>query len=218
MSTEEHAEREDSRRSDLAVMDVEEYKQKRRIKRILDAHDKVEEFDDEGMYRYMNQEIQKDGWRMLLLRAVQEYIRECFNLVRQYHVESDGDTDHYWTGDRNDPLGKIERQHASDVVFYGLRDVLHADLYYEDSWTEELRTRHGPNQTEEHRQQYAVPREVSWNAFLRLNEFLEEEMDMDLSFEKTGKDSAFEYEDLLETGPPGGSGSAPEIATDGRGD
>lgn len=176
----------DSRASDLAVMDAEEYKQKRRLERILDARDKVEEKQDNAAEMVAEGHLSNDGKNIVILHAVQEYIREVYNLLMDYHEDAEGnraDVDpDYWGGWQ---IGSIDMVTDDEVEFEGLGAILYADNFYQESWTEEVTQRHGPDGVETYQQQHTVPEEVSVNAYLLVNKFLANETNLDLEFEST---------------------------------
>jgi len=173
------------RQSDLAVMEVSEYKQKRRLERILDAHDDVEDTYDAAMYgAYVANDVQPEAVPVLLLRSVQQFIRELLHPLKEHAREADG-RDRYWFGDPEKPLGGIHFEHRDDVVFVGLRDVLNADYTYETQWTEQVKPRNMPVTTETHREVHAVPEAVSWKAYERLKEFAAQERGLDLAYDES---------------------------------
>lgn len=170
------------RQSDLAVMEANEYKQKRRLQRILDAHDAVEDRGNEAYRAYAEGTITHDAKNIIVLRSVQQYIREVYNLLREYDRElEEGEENEYW---KQPVLGRIEMEHGDDVVFRGLSDVLFADQVYREEWEEEVEARHGKDQTETHTAQYTVPEEVSLRAFLLVNQFLDAEKSLEIQFEE----------------------------------
>lgn len=169
----------DHRQSDLAVMDAQEYKQKRRLRRILDAHDHVEEVVNQSYGQFAEGIISMDGKNIRILQAVQEYIRECYNLLMEHSRELEDGQNVYWVGSEADgPLGRIKMDHDRDIIFWGLHDVLHAEPLYTEEWTEYTDHRHGTSEFEEYSQTHSVPERVSIDAFLVLNEFLSEERDL----------------------------------------
>jgi len=171
------------RQSDLAVMDVQEYKQKRRLERILDAHDDVEDTYDAAMYgAYVTKDVQPDAVPILLLRSVQQFIRELLQPLKEHAREANG-RDRYWFGDPEKPLGGIHFEYRDDVVFIGLRDVLHADYTYEATWTERVKPRNMPVTTETHHEVRTVPESVSWAAYELLKEFAAQERGLDLAYD-----------------------------------
>lgn len=180
------------RQSDLAVMDANEYKQKRRLQRILDAQDHVETVASRAYERYTAGEITEEAKNIVLLRAVKQFIRECYNLLLEYDRElEDGAWNRYLDGppvndDRErlgDPLGAIERRGGATIYFWGLADVLTAETFYEDRWVETVESRHGPDEQEEFSETYTVPEDVIWNGYLLLRRFVSEEKDMEIRFE-----------------------------------
>lgn len=176
----------DGRQSDLAVMDAGEYKNKRRLRRILDAHDKVEDKEDEAMELYSFGEISDEGRNIMLLNAVQQFIREIYNLLMEHSEElDDGEINHYWH-DPDRVIGTLRREHAEDVHFHGLRDVLMARELYWEQWTETVSGRHGPDRTETKAQSHTVPKDVSRAAFLLAKQFLSRERTIELEFEPDG--------------------------------
>lgn len=175
-----------SRQSDLAVMDAQEYKQKRRLERILDARDKVEEMSERAYGQYVEGHITEDGKNIRILRAVQEYIREVYNLIREYESELEGGArNEYWSGEEGgEPLGRIEFESRQPLVFWGLSDVLHARDFYTEEWEEQKQCRHGPDQSETWTATYTVSEKVSMNAFLLVNQFLCEVKGLEIQFEE----------------------------------
>lgn len=162
------------RQSDLAVMDAQEYKQKRRLERILDAHDKVEEKIDEAEELFATGEVGVKGRNVMLLQAVQQFIREVYNLL-----DPDDHAD-YWAGTA---LGTLQME-TGRHEFHGLRDILYADTFYSETITQKVATPCGPDRTEEYSESYAVPKHVSENAYLLTKEFLSEEHDLEIQFEE----------------------------------
>jgi hypothetical protein len=173
-----------NRQSDLAVMDAQEYKQKRRLRRILDAHDRVEDRASEAFELYSLGEINRHGKNTVLLQAVKQYIREVFQLLRLYEQDADtGEKSYLYRNEGQNILGRIEMEHDPDVVFEGLADVLLADPTYVETWEEEFEQRHGASRTETYQREYSVPETISWKAYLEVNEFLTEQHSLELQFE-----------------------------------
>lgn len=174
--------RDDDRRSDLAVMGANEYKQKRRLQRILDAHDRVEDTADEAWNQYVRGEISHDAKNIAIQKAVKKAIRETYNLLNE-HVEANGDKDEYWHGN-GEAIGAIEFQTQFDETINGLGDFLETRELYEESWEEPAPERHGPDGSVQRHASYTVPEELSWSAYLRLKEFLSKEHDLEVRFEE----------------------------------
>jgi len=203
------------RQSDLAVMDAEEYKNKRRLERLLDAHDRVEEWDNHSLRMLVDREITPQGRNIILLRAVKQFIREAYNSLREHYesYQAEGEPakpDGYLL--TSEPIGVIEFEHREDVEFYGLGDILNADRMYTEVWDTEEDPKHTSSKTQTHDRTKAVPEDVTMKAFLRLKHFLDEERGLDLAFSETAEDAGFEYSDLLN------DSENPELVADGEGD
>lgn len=171
----------DERRSDLAVMGSNEYKQKRRLERILDAHDNVEEKADEAWDLYVLGELDSDGKNIMILRAVKKAIRESYNLI-QDHRQNEDSIRNYWI--RDDPVGKIEFQRRQTVYFHGLKDILNAQEMYKEEWVVDESGRHYFKPQRKMQNIKTVPERVSWNGYKVLKEFLNNEHDLELQFEE----------------------------------
>lgn len=187
MPTGEHA---SDRKSDLAVMAVEEYKQKRRLERILDASDHIDERANDAWDELVNGQIAIDGKNIIIQKAVKHGIVTCYNLLLDHHEkvreEADGNgsaQDRYWTGTNADPIGTIERNHSNDIDILGLKDYLETDTYYEDKWVVKHKPRNLPVRTETVVEEFTVPEWLSWQAALRLKEFLGREEGIEIKFE-----------------------------------
>lgn len=197
------------RQSDLAVMDANEYKQKRRLERILDTRDEVQERIDQATERYYEGVITDDARNIAILNAVQGFIREIHSLLKDHRAEqrealrkaTESDEESpavaealegaakeyrcpYWHGNGGDPLGVIQTEKGSNVVFLGLRDIHEASEIYREQWEEEVDSRHGPNQTQVEEHVYTVPRKISIRAFLLALTFLSDEKGMDIQVEE----------------------------------
>lgn len=185
----------ENRQSDLAVMDANEYKQKRRLQRILDAHDKVEDMSEKAYGQYAEGRISHDGKNIRVLRAVQQYIREVYNLLMEFDDElGEDEINDYWAGAY---LGSLEREHEEDIYFRGLKSVLYADEVYTEEWTENVQARHGPNQSVSRSANHTVPENVSVNAYLLVNKFLSQEKGLEIQFEEIDDDlPTWGYEEI----------------------
>lgn len=172
----------DGAQSDLAVMESNEYKLKRRLKRILDARDKCQEVDDIAFEMAVEGDISEDARNIVVLRAVQEFIHEAWMLLRDHATtDEDGALTSTYLTERE--LGGIEFESRRPIVFRGLADILHADESYPEAWTETVRSRHGGAEVVKRSQTHYVPRDVSWAAYRLTCEFLAEEHDIMLQFE-----------------------------------
>lgn len=193
----------DDRRSDLAVLDANEYKQKRRLERILDTLDGVEQKANSAWNRYAAGEIDQQAKNIIIQRAVKEAIREVYNLLRVYSRTADHDP--YWRGRMNGsedawPVGEFELPNGDGVAVDGLQDFLQTQEMYQTRWVEIVKERHMPAQKRSHEQTKTVPEWVSFNAYLKLCEFLDEVHDLEIAFEEMDKDKLPMIRDFDQSG------------------
>jgi hypothetical protein len=178
------------RQSEIVAMDAAEYKQKRRLRRILDAHDEVEESAEAAYGKFAEGTIAREGLEIRILKAVQKYIREAHGLLMEYRSDHDideGAPDGYWI--RPEPIGKIGLYSQDALEFDGLRDILYAQEMYHERWQEVETTRHGPDKTVTLQESHTVPEQVSLQGYLLLNRFLTEERDIvGINFEDDSKE------------------------------
>jgi len=177
------------RQSDLAVMSKTEFKQKHRLNQLLLAHDKVEEKANEAWELLVVGEINHDAKNIMIQRAVKQFIREAYNLLLEHNQELDDDeTDIYWEGASDQPLGVLERKRGNDIVICGLSDFLGTKEIYRERWTEEVKRRNMPPKEVTREIEQSVPEDISWRAFLRLRRFLNEQYNLDLQFDDSELD------------------------------
>lgn len=172
------------RESDLAVMGANEFKQKRRLKAILDARQKVKEKANKAEKYYIEGQISAVARQLVVLRAVREYIRECMNLLWE-HAESAHDPDErcYYLEERT--LGHIEfPNEGRRREINGLYQLLYCKEVYQESWEEVREYPHGSDEIITRTREHAVPLDVSWEGYLLLNRFLAEEHDLEIRFEE----------------------------------
>lgn len=185
MATENH---DREAQSDLAVMEANEYKQKRRLERLLDAIDNVQDTADEAWNAYVAGEISQEARNITIQRCVKNAIRECYKLLLDHSREAaageDGGRDRYWRGDPTDPLGRIELLESEVAVVVGLRDFLDAPTFFEDTVTQTFERRNMPDETQVQTVETTMPEQISYRAYLRLKEFLDDVHDMEISFEE----------------------------------
>lgn len=174
------------RQSDLAVMDAQEFKQKNRLKRLLEAHNKVEEQANEAWGLFVKGEISHDAKNIMIQRAVKEAVRESYKLLldHQRECEEDGGYSEYWAGRDDHPIGRIAQEEQPDIALWGLRDFLHTKEFYSETVEQGRTPRNKPPTTETEEVKQSVPEELSWRAFLRLKEFLDDAHDLEISFEE----------------------------------
>lgn len=187
--------RDQDRRSDLAVMDANEYKQKRRLERILDAMDAIPDQADVAKEEYASGEIHAHARRMVVQDAVKNAIWEAWTLLVDHDnkCQQDADEDAEGIETRSDyfigsqergPLGTVPGKDGQDRHVWGLREFFLMDDTWVETWTEAEKPRNCAIQLVEKQQRHSMPLEVSWAAAIRLKEFLNAEHDMEIQFEE----------------------------------
>lgn len=171
-------------RSDLAVMDANEYKQKRRLERILDVVENVEEKADKAWDLFVQGDISHDAKNIMVQRAVQKAIREVYNLLVGHEQELADSHSEYWYGDPENAIGTIERDNDNSITITGLQEYMTLDTFITETVTERVNRANKPAKIVQHEREYTVPESVSWNAFLRLKQFLNEQHDLEIAFEE----------------------------------
>jgi len=170
-----------ARESDLAVLEANEYKQRRRLEKILDARDNVQATADLAWEQFVAGQISHDAKNIMIQRAVQSFIKEAYKLLQDY--TRDADADKYWVGDPTNPLGTIERDWGADIIIQGLKDFLKADHIHTEEREQKVKRANMPPRAEVQTQEHTVPEDVSMEAFLTLVEFLDDQHDLEISFE-----------------------------------
>jgi len=190
----------ESRESDLAVMESNEYKQKRRLRAILDAHDEVERVNREGYELLVQGEITRDGFNLLWLRAVKRLIREIYPLLQRYWREleeraqaedTDSDPEELDEYQTTPTLGTLEL-HDRTVTFNGLADIADADEQYRETYTETVERRDMPDQQVTKTITKTVPKEISEEAFKLCKKFLSKEHDLRVQFEEINDERPYD--------------------------
>lgn len=170
----------EERRSDLAVLEANEHKQRRRLQEILDAHKAVETTADKLFQMQAAGEVSPDARNIGIQHAVKKFVRESQNLLTAWdREEADEDVPDPW----RTSLGTIEMRSEPDIEIVGLHEFLNTQETYTEHWSETVAARHGPNTTMEHSAQHTVPKKISWEAHMLLWEFLNAEYDIDVQFE-----------------------------------
>jgi hypothetical protein len=175
--------RDGERQSDLAVMGVDEYKQKRRLERILDDIDAIGNKSRESWDKYVSGGIDFNGKNVTVQRNVKEAIWDCRQMLEDYAESVDG-RDEYWWGDPNDPIGVIEQYRDPDIVIVGLENFLYQPETWFEEWTESKKPRNLPRETVTRRIEHTVPEVLSRDAASRLLKFLSKERGIELSTEQ----------------------------------
>lgn len=169
------------RYSDKAVLGAEEYKNKNRLEHILQARERVAEVESKALLELIHGEIGEDGLNIAIQHAVKQYLEEVWNLLLREVKELDkGESAEYFEERK---LGEIPFESRENLVIRGLFEFEETQRYYHERWTETVSWRHGSNVTREYTATHTVPARVSKRAYLTLNEFLDEEDDLDLQFE-----------------------------------
>jgi len=182
------------RQSDLAVMEKQEFQQKRLLSRIIDGRDRFDEIANKARERYIAGDIDIDGRNTLLLYACQDYIETAWTLLLNHSRGEDGDSSYLLEAE----LGSIEMPGDNDdVEFNGLYAILTADELYHCEHTSTVSYRHGPDREQTVVESFSVPRSVTREAVRTMDEFLAVEMgielkvdDMDDSIESFGFSTA----------------------------
>lgn len=185
MASEHNGDREPQ--SDLAVMEANEYKQKRRLERLLDAVDQVQDTADDAWNAYVAGEISREARNITIQRCVQNAIRESYKLLLDHSqaVEAeDGTRDRYWKGDAHEPLGAVTLLGEDVAVMVGLSDFLEAPTFFETTETVSEERRNMPDETVTRTVETTMPEEISYRAYLRLKEFLDDVHDLEIAFEE----------------------------------
>lgn len=215
--------RDTDRQSDLAVMDTQEYKQKRRLERLLDVLEKVEAKANEAWDLFVAGDINHDAKNIIVQRAVKEAVREAYNQLvdHEANVQDEGKHSEYWVGYEGlketenglqpvvgdggaTPIGRIEQESHDDIVVWGLADFMETKEFYEETIEETTKPRNQPVQAESRHIKKTVQEEVSWNAYLRLKRFLNRELNLDIEFDEGPDVETWGYYDIPEEEKPDG--------------
>lgn len=194
----------DGRQSDLAVLEANEYKQRRRLERLLDMLDGVQDTADGAWAAYVAGEISRDARNITIQRSVQNAIRECYKLLLDHarqvrNADENGDElqrDRYWLGDPEHPLGTVDVAGEDVAQIVGLKHFLQSDRYYTLTVEQTVQRRNLPSKTVTKEVETTMPEDVSFAAYLRLKEFLDDVHDLEVSFEEI--DDSRPYNDWRE--------------------
>lgn len=169
--------------SGLAVMDINEIKQKSRLQRILHTRDEVEEKAGKARTDYIEGNITQDGRNITIFTAVQRYIREAHNLLYDAAQSLESITYNNVTGETK-KLGQITFETKDNIEIWTLRDYYEADEIYIENVTKEIPARHGPNIVDEKPVQHTMPARASWRAYILLNLFLGQNKGIQIQMEE----------------------------------
>lgn len=169
------------RQSDLAVMDAEEFTQKRLLKRLLDRRERVTELANEARQHYVAGQIDERGRDTMILYAVQDYITCGWTLLLNHAKSQPADQHSEYLFERD--LGKMQVLDDSEP-FSGLYDVLATDEVYVRETTKFVEYPQGPPKEVTKRESKAVPRRISWAACRLMDEFLAAEHGIELKVDR----------------------------------
>jgi len=133
----------DGRKSDLAVMEANEFKQKHRLRRVLEAHDNPMEVANTLFQMWASGEITERARGIGIQHSVKTFIRECLNLLPE--PDEDLNLDDGVLNPWDVTLGRIEFENQPDIKIVGLDEFLATDEIYRESWQKPGQSRHGPN-------------------------------------------------------------------------
>jgi len=171
----------DSRQSDLAVMEAQEYTQKRLLRRLLDQRERVTEIATEARKRYVMGNVDERGRNTMLLYAVQDYISAGWTLLLSHAEATEAGTHSEYLFERN--LGEMELL-GDEIQFHGLYDLLTTDEIYVKEVTETVEYPQGPPQQVSSAESKAVPRDIAWAGCRLMDEFLAREHGVELKVDE----------------------------------
>lgn len=155
------------------IDDPGEYKQKRRIKAILDARREVIERRRRALDLQAEGMIDETLAAHMLREAVEVYIMEVENQIGEAER-----TEHYW---EDVYLGALYIEEKDEVRhFKGLSSIMNCDNPIVEYVTEETRDFARGVTTQEYRIEYQIPQDVLIQAFRVVNGFIFRELGMDV--------------------------------------
>jgi hypothetical protein len=174
-------------------LDVQEFKNRRRLQSILDARDKAQSIRSSAEELVVNNEIRPKGRDILIFRAVEQYLSETWHLL-QHHYDETGDRTYLYDWD----LGKVSFSTGETIRFEGLSDFRAGQQAYTTSWTETVQWRHGKDIQKRKTEVQTVPADVSERARGAISDFLAQEHGIQLSTDSGEANTAdFDYSDLI---------------------
>lgn len=182
-SESQNGQRDQDRQSDLAVMGIDEYKQKRKLERILDNMHAIGDKSRESWNEYVNGEINAHAKNIAILQNVKEAIRDCETMLKQY-AEDQTERDYYWAGHKDDPIGTISQHRGDDIPVVGLRDFLKLNVIWFEEWQEQVKPDNLPPRKVPRQIKHSVPETVSRDAASRLALYLSRERGIELTTEQ----------------------------------
>lgn len=165
------------RQSDLAVMEMEEFAQKRLLQRLLESRDKVTDLANEARRLYVTGQIDERGRDTIVLYAVQDYLSAGWTLLLNHAQSQPADQHSEYLFERK--LGEFDILEAT-IEFTGLYDVITTDEVFVREETRSVEYPQGPPREITHTESKAVPRRISWAACRLMDEFLAAEHGIEL--------------------------------------
>lgn len=208
---------------EFKAKDPGEYKQKRRIRSLLDAKEHVLELEREVEHAMLAGHLDEQTGNHALRRAVEHFIFELEPVLKNsdkqleywggfvtddddpQRVVPDGDNwvyaddgktyggDPNWTGPH---VGTMALPDGSQHSFFGLAEIVDSPNPLVVEWEEETEDEFEGEQTETQREVVQIPRQVLMNAFRTANEFLFDiGLDLDTEDDRPFQDWGEEVED-----------------------
>lgn len=167
------------------VEDPTDYKQRHRIKSMLEARDMVLEQRRRAKDLYISGEIDETLTKSMLRDAIEGYIYESEQKIREYLPDDDEDEEDFddqasvskWVWEECD-LGEIQTE-TGPIGFTGISSIVEAPSTIKVSWTEEEDHHMEGRRKTRYTETYEIPMSVSMEAFRALNRFWNE-MGMDI--------------------------------------
>lgn len=201
----------------VAVADPEEYSQSRRLRAIHNARENVLDTRNNILEAQLSNGFSDQLARRYFRQAVENYILEVEPLLTSGDVEC---APAYWENEYlgsftvhppaeltqrpDDPhthiVGSDSIPEPETVGLYGLKDLIERTWPHTETFTLRINAKHDGIRSLSRTVSAEPSMDVLLSAFRQTNGFLQEiEIDATLN---TNEDAGFEYDDLLESGPP----------------
>lgn len=169
------------------VKDPDDYRQRQRIKSILEARDAVLEERRKALDMRTRGQIGQQLAEKIVREAVEAYILETEQTIQRYLPETDRESE--WNNEerlavdvwRRTKLGQLQTP-AATYEFTGVSDLIEAPEQFREAWTEAETSHVGGSGQKNCTETFQVPMRVSKNAYRALNRFWNE-MGMDLDMD-----------------------------------
>lgn len=171
--------------ADLKAEDADSYKQKRRLRMILDARERVRDVFREVDTALLDGGFTEDVGNAAIRMEVVAYIHELEDLIKNSnHQET------YW---EEKPLGELELEHSENIQFRGLASIVNSPPRFVEQWVETTEHRHRGNEQELRKRKHQIPRSVLERAYRACNEFCHESS-LNLDLDEGRQSFGFETE------------------------